>query len=108
MKNPRNQSGSYHRVAIAQLSINPAYLDSSGVSYLHEPVFGGEETGGLHRLHDIPEIQDLRGRIAKRYEAHITEKIKAVAEFAAEKRVELLVLPEYSVPASALVLLCYK
>lgn len=88
----------YHRLAIAQLSFNPAYLDESGVSFLHEPVFPIEDAHGLHKLAGLPEIRDLRARVATAFIDHISHKIKAVVEFAAQQKVESLVLPEYSVP----------
>ncbi len=88
----------YHRFALAQLAFNPAYLDDSGVSYLHEPIFSGDAEHGLYKLAGLPEVRDLRSRIATSLIDHMSHKIKAVVEFAARHRVELLVLPEYSVP----------
>jgi Flp pilus assembly protein TadD len=92
----------YHRLGIAQLSFNPAYLDDSGVSFLHEPVFPIEAAHGLHKLGGLPEIRDLRARIAAAFVDHMSHKIKAVIETAAAWRVELIVLPEYSVPVELL------
>jgi tetratricopeptide (TPR) repeat protein/predicted amidohydrolase len=88
----------YHRLALAQLSFNPAYLDESGVSYLHEPLFPADDAHGLYRLAGIPEVRDLRARIATAHVDHMSHKIRALVEFAASQKVELLVLPEYSVP----------
>jgi predicted amidohydrolase len=103
----RTDDGSirYHRIALAQLSFNPAYVDPSGTSDVHEPVFPDNQLHGFHGLHqvnDIPEVAALRLSIAHSYVRHISEKIKAVAEFASARGVELLVLPEYSVPPEAL------
>jgi hypothetical protein len=96
-----------HRIASAQLSFNPAYVDPSGVSDVHEPVFPDDKFHGLHGLHkvaDIPEVAALRLSIAQSYLRHISDKLKSVAEFASARRWELLVLPEYSVPPETLVL----
>ena len=92
----------YHRLAFAQLSFNPAYLDESGVSYLHEPVFPAEDLQGLHKLGGLPEVHDLRSRIATTLIDHMSHKLKAVVEFAVQQGVEVLVLPEYSVPVELL------
>lgn len=99
------ESTRYHRIALAQLSFNPAYVDSSGTSDIHEPVFPEDQFHGLHGLHkiaDIPEVATLRLSIAQSYLRHISDKIKSVAEFASTRGVELLVLPEYSVPPEVL------
>jgi Tfp pilus assembly protein PilF/predicted amidohydrolase len=95
----------YHRIAFAQLSFNPAYVDPSGTSDLHEPVFPDEKSHGLHGLHnvvDIPEVAALRSSIAQSYLRHISDKLKSVAEYASSRGCELLVLPEYSVPPATL------
>ena len=88
----------YHRVALAQLSFNPAYLDDSGVSFLHEPIFPAEDEHGLFKLAGLPEVRDLRIRIASSLIHHMSHKIRAVVQFAAAQKVELLLLPEYSIP----------
>jgi tetratricopeptide (TPR) repeat protein/predicted amidohydrolase len=89
----------YNRIALAQLSFNPAYVDPSGISDIHEPAFPSEsQFQGLHRIADVPEIAELRAYNADAYLRHIRHKIQSVAEFAASKGVEVLVLPEYSVP----------
>jgi len=97
-----DESIKYHRIALAQLSFNPAYVDSSGTSDIHEPVFPEDQFHGLHKVADIPEVAALRLSIAQSYTRHISDKIKSVAEFAAARGVELLVLPEYSVPPELL------
>jgi Tfp pilus assembly protein PilF len=86
----------YHRLAVAQLSFNPAYIDTSGVSYLHEPIFSSEAEG-LFKIGGLPEVRELRSRIVTTFIDHMSHKIKAVVDFAAGQKVEILVLPEYSV-----------
>ena len=97
-----DESYGYHRIGFAQLSFNPAYVDSSGISYIHEPVFPDDHFNGLHKIGDIPEIAALRSAIGESYLRHISNKIQVVAEFAESHGVEILVLPEYSVPPEAL------
>jgi tetratricopeptide (TPR) repeat protein/predicted amidohydrolase len=96
------ESNRYHRIALAQLSFNPAYVDPSGTSDVHEPVFPEDQFHGLHKVADIPEVAALRSSIAQSYLRHISDKIKSVAEFASTHGVEVLVLPEYSVPPEVL------
>lgn len=88
----------YHRLALAQLSFNPAYLDDSGVSYLHEPIFPADDEHGLYKLGGLPEVHELRSRIATSFVDHMSHKIRATVEFAAQRKVELLLFPEYSIP----------
>lgn len=92
----------YHRIALAQLSFNPAYLDESGVSYLHEPVFPGDDEHGFHKLAGLQEVHELRTRIATAFIDHMSHKIGTVIRFAAREKVQLMVLPEYSVPVELL------
>jgi hypothetical protein len=87
------ESTTYHRVALAQLSFQPAYVDLSGASDVHEPVFPEDQFHGLHKVAEIPEVAALRSSIAQSYLRHISDKIKSVAEFASARGVELLVLP---------------
>ena len=93
---------SYCRIAFAQLSVNPAYLDESGISYLHEPVFPNQEREGLFTVSGIEEITRLRNKIAGSYVTHISSKIESIASFAADQGANLLVLPEYSIPSEIL------
>jgi Tfp pilus assembly protein PilF len=87
----------YHRLALAQFSFHPAYLDDSGISYLHEPIFPADPDHGLHKLAGFGEIHELRARIAANLINHMAHKISALVEFAASSNAEVLVLPEYSV-----------
>lgn len=91
-----------HRFGVAQLSYNPAFLNESGVSCLQEPVFPSDDSRGLYKLEDLREIHDLRLRIAAQHTDHISHKLRALVEFASQRSVELLLLPEYSVPSELL------
>lgn len=95
------------RLGIAQISVNPAYADEL-VSWTQEPFFPGEnEKVGLFAIGGLDEITRLRQSIAEQYVEHLNCKIDTIARFAAEKGVELLIFPEYSIPAECL-LLCQK
>ncbi|HXW54606.1 MAG TPA: hypothetical protein VEJ67_02570 [Candidatus Cybelea sp.] len=85
----------YHRLALAQIAFNPAYLDDS-VSYLHEPIFPADSERGLHKLAGLTEIHDLRASIAAALIEHMSHKNAAIADFVANQNTEVLVFPEYS------------
>ncbi len=90
------------RVALAQISFNPAYADEL-VASIQEPFFPPEnEKIGLFAIAGLEEIGRLRQRIAEQYVAHLNRKIEAVVRFAAKERVDLLVFPEYSIPPESL------
>jgi tetratricopeptide (TPR) repeat protein len=97
-----NQSLAYSRIAFAQISANPAYVDESGVSHLHEPAFPTEEKLGLHTLAGIEEVNRFRSAVADAYLTHVSAKLEMVCAFAANKGCELIVLPEYSVSSGLL------
>jgi len=92
----------YTRVAFAQIAANPAYVDESGTSHLHEPAFPGDEKNGLYLLAGIEEVKQLRAKIASAYLAHMVAKIEAITAFAANKGASLLVFPEYSIASGTL------
>ena len=92
----------YCRVALAQISANPAYVDESGVSHLHEPAFPTEEKIGLHTLAGIEEVNRFRAAVADTYLTHISAKVEMACAFAANKGCELITFPEYSIPSSLL------
>lgn len=94
----------YTRIAFAQIAANPAYVDESGTSHLHEPAFPSEseEKIGLHLLAGIEEVKRLREKIADTYLAHIVAKIEAITAFAVGRCATILVFPEYSIPSGAL------
>jgi len=72
-------------------------------SAIQEPGFRGEsEKVGLFTLAGIEEINKLRQEISSRYVNHLNRRLQAFITFAAARRVELLVLPEYSVPPECL------
>jgi hypothetical protein len=93
-------------LALAQISINPAYADEL-TACIQEPSFPREnEKTGLFSIASLEETNRLRQSVAEHYIAHLNRKIEAIARFAASESVELLVLPEYSIPPESLPL-CY-
>lgn len=94
------------RLGVAQISCNPAYADEL-VACLQEPSFPAEgEKVGLFTISGLEEVSRLRQSISEQYIAHLNRKLESVIRFAAGEHVELLVFPEYSIPAECLPL-CY-
>ena len=90
------------RLGIAQLSVNPAYADEM-VSTIQEPAFpGNSEKVGLFTLAGIEEINALRQKISSQFVNHLNRRLHAFITFAAACAVELVVLPDYSVPPESL------
>lgn len=90
------------RLGVAQVSCNPAYADEL-VACLQEPAFLAEnEKVGLFTIAGLEEVSRLRQSISEQYVAHLNQKIESIVRFAATEGVELLVFPEYSIPAEAL------
>jgi tetratricopeptide (TPR) repeat protein len=90
------------RFGVAQISVNPAYADEL-VSSLQEPTFPEDiERVGLFTIAGIEEINALRQTISDRYVAHLNRKIETIIRFGCEQRLQLLVFPEYSIPAESL------
>jgi len=95
------------RLAVAQISANPAYADEL-VAHIQEPAFpGDDEKIGLFSIAGIEAINILRQSIAEQYMLHLNLKLEAVIRFAAKCSAELLVFPEYSIPPECLPL-CRK
>ena len=90
------------RVALAQISINPAYTDEL-VSYIQEPAFPGEhDKTGLFSISGLEEVGQFQNSVAEKYLMHLSHKIESIVRFASSDGVELLVFPEYSIPPEAL------
>ena len=90
------------RLAVVQISANPAYADEL-VALIQEPAFpGDEEKIGLFSIAGIETINALRQSVAEQYVLHLNQKLEAIIRFAANCGVELLVFPEYSIPAESL------
>ena len=92
----------YSRIAFAQIAANPAYLDDSGNSLLHEPTFPMDEKMGLYTLASIEEVHKLRNKVASAFTTHVSAKVEVTAAFAANQGAGLLVFPEYSIPSPVL------
>ncbi|GEM_PF-4372011 len=88
----------YLRVALAQIHAHPAYSDGS-VNLLMEPT--GDDTG-LSKLSSILTIKAIRRNIYERYLNHIKVKVSNIIDRCITHNVNLLVLPEYSIPVELL------
>ncbi len=87
---------------MAQISANPAYADQL-VNYVQEPLFpDDDEKIGLFVVGGLEEISALRQVISNQYIAHLQQKIESIVRFSNMKGVEILLFPEYSIPAEAL------
>jgi Tfp pilus assembly protein PilF len=90
------------RVGVAQISVNPAYADEL-VTCIQEPTFPKEnEKVGLFSISGLEEVGRLQQNLADKYITHLNHKVEEVVRFAARDGVELIVLPEYSIPPEAL------
>lgn len=92
------------RVAVVQLSYHPAFT-VEGRSLLSEP-FGSSVGEALLPLGVSPDLQQalsgLRERIRDAYLEQLKLKVKAILRWCSERAVELVVFPEYSLPAALL------
>ncbi|MHB9144746.1 MAG: hypothetical protein ACYC5Y_05350 [Symbiobacteriia bacterium] len=90
------------RVAVCQLDYNPAF-SGRAVSYLAEPLPPGKnDTVGLHSLPPTAEVRSLRAEIQDIYLSNLSAKLSAILAYAGQQHVEILVFPEYSIPAQVL------
>jgi len=90
------------RLGLAQISFNPAYADEL-VSCIQEPTFPAEnEKTGLFSISGLEEVGLLQQNLGEKYVAHLNRKVESVVRFASGNGVELLVLPEYSIPPETL------
>lgn len=87
------------RAALAQIAAHATYFATS-TSLMAEPT--GKDIG-LDKLSHLSSIKALRSATLERYLRHIEQKVTAVIACAKEHNVNLLIFPEYSVPAELLV-----
>lgn len=87
-----------YTVSIAQISFHPAYI-SSGINYLEEPF--GDESTFLSRIQE-EEILQLTQQLKERYLRWLKTKIEVIIKACLELGSDLLVFPEYSIPAELL------
>lgn len=93
------------RVALAQVNYQPSYVSTDG-NFICEPTIFKDPKKGIISLLSTNEIKTLKSRIKKYNLSNIKTKIKSILEFCNTKQIDLLVFPEYSIPADLLDL-CY-
>ncbi len=93
------------RLALAQLEYQPSV--TLGFPYIEEPVLLGEGEAGVTSLElTIPEareqVRQLRTATAVDQEAFISDRVKLICSEMDKRGVDVLVFPEYAIPAAAL------
>jgi|GEM_PF-718479 len=96
------------RAAVVQFDYQPtAFLN---YSYIQEPALLGEGEQGITSLHlTVPgvekQIENFREDVAKAYEEFTSERLYCILKRLIEIKVDLVVFPEYSIPANCLSLI---
>ncbi|MGZ7444267.1 tetratricopeptide repeat protein [Paenibacillus sp. TH7-28] len=85
------------RIALAQICCHAAYTDNT-TNFLMEPT--GKNIGLSKLSASIPSIKSIRTTFMEEYIRYIRTKIFAVISCCSKKDVDVLILPEYSVPAN--------
>lgn len=90
------------RVAVVQIDYHPAYRRKLGVSCLEEPL-GADEDLQLNPTNVPPEeLPGLRERIAASYEKQLLLRVRPILDWCQGHGVQLVVFPEYAIPAAIL------
>lgn len=89
------------RIHLAQISYLPAYYDT-GLDCCAEPCNLQEGESPLSTLHQIGAVQATMAELKGAYISHISKKLSAIATWSKGRDADLLVFPEYSVPAQSL------
>jgi hypothetical protein len=92
------------RIHLAQFWYRPAYFEK-GIDYLAEPSFDADVGTPLALLSDIQSVEKFRCDCKAAYLAHITQKLRCIAEWSVSRGGHMLIFPEYSVPAESLAVL---
>ena len=93
------------RAAIVQLDYQPSVVLSYPV--IEEPALLAEGEQGIASLHlSVPgvekQITTLRGQVATGYEDFANSRAREILEYMNKKSVDVVVFPEYSIPATCL------
>jgi len=96
------------RVAAVQMDFNLAA--NLGINYLEEPANLKEGEKGITSLRLSEQklmnhLKRFRQNISENYSRMLNRKLEHILRLCAEKKVDLLVFPEYSIPASCLEIL---
>jgi predicted amidohydrolase len=83
---------------------NPAYFEQ-GVDLLEEPVPSLDTKNMLGNLRQRPAVESLLIDLRASYLAHIEDKLGSILKWCSARKAHIVVFPEYSVPAEALLLI---
>jgi len=93
------------RIHLCQIFYNPAYYDD-GFDLLEESAPTIESAQTIGRLRDIEAIAGMLVDSRASYIDHIKKKLLAIAIWSLNRKANVIVFPEYSVPAEVLPDLC--
>lgn len=91
------------RIAYCQISAHPAYCGPSG-SYCREPIYS-PEGAILTSLSDIGEVHNICNKIQNMYIEKFFLKVQQLLHELKGKSIDVLVFPEYTIPAECLPLI---
>lgn len=91
------------RIAYCQISAHPAYCGPSG-NYCKEPVYSSQGTI-LNDISHISNVYSICNQIQEVYIAKFKFKIQQVLHKLKGKKIDILVFPEYTIPAECLPLI---
>lgn len=89
------------RLHLAQLYYSPAYYDAP-FDYLEEPCPPQDSDTPLGTLRSLSAVRDLLSASKRSYLEHFRVKLIALVRSSSARNADILVLPEYSVPAQLL------
>ncbi len=89
------------RIHLCQILYNPAYYDD-GFDLLEEPDPTSESSQTLGRLREIDAIAGMLLESKASYVDHISKKILQIATWSINRKANVIVFPEYSVPVEVL------
>jgi hypothetical protein len=89
------------RIHLCQMLFNPAYFDQ-GVDLLEEPAPSLDTKNTLGNLRQRPLVESLLIDLRASYLTHIEEKLASILKWCNSRNANIVVFPEYSVPAEAL------
>ena len=92
------------RIHLVQIYYNPAYYEAP-VNFLEEPSFVGEGHNPIGPLRSIKTIEEYLVDSEISYNEYFKDKLHSILKWCGERRADIIVFPEYSIPAhSGLVL----
>lgn len=91
----------YVRLAVVQIHAHAAFASKSA-NYLDEPCLLSEDEVGLYSLSGEPKINVVKRCVRRFYLENLQARIDAILKYCGAQKVDLVVFPEYSIPAELL------